>query len=71
MNSCCPAWCRDAVARVSLRGVIFRELAGLGPWDLPGTAIRSDESWLLLVVSRAQMLVRTGFLARPCFDPGQ
>lgn len=59
------------MARVSLRGVVFRELAELGPWDLPGTAIRSDESWLLLVVSRAQMLVRTGFLARPCFDPGR
>lgn len=77
LNSCCcPAWCRVAVALVSFRSVICRKLAGaplscgLGPWGLPGS-----ESWRGLAVcfgqgsSRAKILVRTEYLARPHFDP--
>lgn len=40
LNSCrCPAWGREAVALLFFRGVVFRKLAGLGPWVLPRTVI--------------------------------
>lgn len=87
LNSCCPAWCRVALALVSFRSVICRKLAGapLSPpnggelWVRAVGPARQRElkraSCLFWAVcfgqgsSRAKILVRTEFLARPHFDP--